>query len=84
MLRGGAIGRRVGAGHSRRNSESTPLQSTLFFPLSGDPVGFNHFAAVEAVLRDEPALECVVFILSNGFQPDPTKPDAEAAPAARL
>jgi PncC family amidohydrolase len=66
-----------------RSPESTPLASTLFFPLSGDPVGFNHFAAAEAVLRAEPSLERVTFILSNGIHPDPKKPDAEAAAAIR-
>jgi PncC family amidohydrolase len=66
-----------------RIPESTPLASTLFFPLSGDPVGFNHFAAAEAVLRAEPSLERVTFILSNGIHPDPKKPDAEAAAAIR-
>ena len=73
----------MGLDRTSRIPESTPLASTLFFPLSGDPVGFNHFAAAEATLRAEPSLERVTFILSNGIHPDPKKPDAEAAPAIR-
>ncbi|MCZ6627221.1 MAG: CinA family protein [SAR324 cluster bacterium] len=61
-----------------------PLNSTLFFPISGNPVGFNHFAAAEALLRGNPAWEQVVFILSNGLHPDPTKPPAEASPEQRM
>lgn len=61
-----------------------PLESTLFFPVSGNPVGFNHFAAAEALLRNNPGWRQVVFVLSNGLHPDPTKPEAEASPQARL
>ena len=61
-----------------------PFESTLFFPVSGNPVGFNHFAAAEWLLRQNPGWNRVVFVLSNGRHPDPTKPDAEAAPEERL
>lgn len=47
-------------------------------------MGFNHFAAAEWLLRRNPGWNRVVFILSNGRHPDPTKPDAEAAPEERL
>jgi len=60
------------------------LESTLYFPLSGNPVGFNHFAAAEWLLRRNPAYERVAFLLSNGRHPDPTKPDAEVDAATRL
>ncbi len=63
---------------------SLPLESTLFFPVSGNPIGFNHFAAAEWLLRENPAWERVVFVLSNGIHPDPTKPDAEAGRELRL
>jgi PncC family amidohydrolase len=63
---------------------SLPLQATLFFPISGNPAGFNHFGAAEWLLRRNPAWERVVFVLSNGIHPDPTKPDAEAGRELRL
>lgn len=52
------------------------LASTLWFPLSGNPIGFNHFAAAEWLLRRAPQLARVCFVLSNGHHPDPTKRDA--------
>lgn len=61
-----------------------PLRSTLFFAVSGNPIAFNHFAAAEALLRNDPGLERVVFVLSNGIHPDPTKPDAEVSAKERL
>ena len=61
-----------------------PLQCTLFFPVSANPVGFNHFAAAEWLLRGNPAWRNVVFIPSNGHHPDPTKADAELPQQARL
>ncbi|UCE86590.1 MAG: CinA family protein [Deltaproteobacteria bacterium] len=73
----------MSVGRSAPEPEPAPLAATLFFPLSGDPVGFNHFAAAESILRAEPALERVVFILSNGLHPDPKKPGLEAPPDAR-
>ncbi|MDH4246819.1 MAG: CinA family protein [Deltaproteobacteria bacterium] len=51
-----------------------PLIGTLFFPISGNPIGFNHFALAEWLLRENPTLRRVVWILSNGRHPDPTKP----------
>ena len=60
------------------------MASTLIFPISGNPIGFNHFAAAEAVLCQNRALERLLFVLSNGRHPDPTKADAEVAPHMRL
>ena len=57
---------------------------TLYFPISGDPAGFNHFAAAEWVLRGVPELERVEFIISNGRHPDPTKADARTGAEERL
>ena len=68
----------------RENIAELPFSSTLFFPLSADPIGFNHFAAAEATLRANPELESVVFIPSNGFHPDPTKPDPRISAQERL
>ena len=48
-----------------------PLESTLFFPISGNPVGFNHIAVAEWLLRQNPGWHKVVFIPSNGHHPDP-------------
>ncbi|HEX7928545.1 MAG TPA: hypothetical protein VF678_13210, partial [bacterium] len=61
-----------------------PFASTLFFPVSGNPIGFNHLAAAEWMLRRNPAWQRVVFVLSNGKHPDPTKANAEAPSATRL
>ena len=61
-----------------------PLASALFFPVSGDPIGFNHFMAAEWLLRSAPALRRVVFVLSNGHHPDPTKAGAHAPAERRL
>lgn len=60
------------------------MDETLFFPITGDPVGFNHFAAAEIVIRQIPALKRVVFIPSNGLHPDPTKQNALADKKSRL
>jgi nicotinamide-nucleotide amidase len=54
------------------------------FPISGNPIGFNHFAAVEWLLRRVDGLSRVCFVLSNGRHPDPTKRDAAVAPRERL
>lgn len=61
-----------------------PLPSTLFFPVSANPIGFNHLAACEWILRGQPAIERIVFIPSNGRHPDPTKADADLEPKQRL
>ena len=55
------------------------IANTLFFPLSGDPIGFNHFGAAEWLLRKVPELEHVTFLLSNGHHPDPNKSDSRAS-----
>lgn len=60
------------------------LASTLLFPLSGNPIGFNHFALAEWLLRSQPGLERVCFVLSNGYHPDPTKRDATVPAQERL
>lgn len=60
------------------------IANTLIFPLSADPIGFNHFSAAEWILRQVPELERVTFVLSNGRHPDPTKKDAGVGPLQRL
>ena len=64
--------------------ESSPFDSTLFFPVSGDPIGANHFAAAEWSLRRAEGIERVTFVLSNGRHPDPTKADAAVPVGVRL
>ena len=66
------------------NITDLPFSSTLFFPVSANPIGFNHFAAVEAMLRLHPHLNQVVLIPSNGLHPDPKKPDPEVGAQDRL
>lgn len=59
------------------------IANTIFFPFSGDPIGFNHFAAAEWLLRKVPELEHVTFLLSNGHHPDPTKNNSRAGQGHR-
>ena len=61
-----------------------PAATTLFLPVTGNPIGFNHFALAEWLLRRNPAWERVVFLVANGRHPDPTKPDAEVSPNERF
>ena len=68
-----------------------PAATTLFLPVSGNPIGFNHFALAEWLLRSGSggersgfSAERVVFVVSNGKHPDPTKPDADVSPADRF
>jgi nicotinic acid mononucleotide adenylyltransferase len=62
---------------------SLPAATTLFLPVSGNPIGFNHFALAEWLLRRSPRYERVVFVLSNGRHPDPTKADADVSAGDR-
>ena len=52
---------------------SYDLAYTVFFPLTGNPAGFHHLLLAECVLRQFPKLQKIIFILSNGRHPDPTK-----------
>ena len=63
---------------------SYDLVYTVFFPLTGNPVGFHHLLLAEAVLRQFPDLQTIVFILSNGKHPDPTKEQQIADQQLRL
>jgi nicotinamide-nucleotide amidase len=67
-----------------QRSPGSSLASTLLFPLSGNPIGFNHFAAAEWLLRRAAGCERVLFVLSNGHHPDPTKADAAVPAQERL
>lgn len=60
------------------NHRCYDLEQTVFFPLTGNPVGFHHLLLAEWVLCQFPKLAQVVFILSNGKHPDPTKEQAIA------
>ncbi|MBF0276824.1 MAG: CinA family protein [SAR324 cluster bacterium] len=63
---------------------SYDLRETAFFPLTGNPAGFHHLLLAELVLQQFPEIVKVVFILSNGKHPDPTKAQAIAAQNIRL
>ncbi|MDH4120247.1 MAG: CinA family protein [Deltaproteobacteria bacterium] len=65
-------------------TESGGDDTALFLPISGNPLGFNHLAAAEWMLRSGPGLNRVVLVLSNGRHPDPTKPDAAVSKEDRL
>ncbi len=47
--------------------------SEIYFPLTANPVGYNHLLLAENVLRQYPETQLLVFILSNGRHPDPFK-----------
>ena len=47
--------------------------SEIYFPLTANPVGYNHLLLAENVLRQFPETQLLVFILSNGRHPDPFK-----------
>ena len=49
------------------------LEHTAFLLLTGNPTGFHHLLLTECALRQFPQIQRVVFILSNGNHPDPTK-----------
>ncbi len=60
------------------------LRNTAFFPLTGNPTGFHHLLLAECVLRQFPEIQRIVFILSNGKHPDPTKEQAIVNKQTRL
>ena len=47
--------------------------SEIYFPLTANPVGYNHLLLAENVLWQFPEIQLLVFILSNGRHPDPLK-----------
>ena len=47
--------------------------SEIYFPLTANPVGYNHLLLAENVLWQFPETQLLVFILSNGRHPDPFK-----------
>jgi len=47
--------------------------SEIYFPLTANPVGYNHLLLAENVLWQFPETQLLVFILSNGIHPDPYK-----------
>ena len=47
--------------------------SEIYFPLTANPVGYNHLLLAENVLWQFPETQLLVFILSNGKHPDPFK-----------
>ena len=48
-------------------------QWEIYFPLTANPVGYNHLLLAENVLWQFPETQLLVFILSNGKHPDPFK-----------
>ena len=47
--------------------------SEIYFPLTANPVGYNHLLLAENVFWQFPETKLIVFILSNGRHPDPFK-----------
>ncbi len=47
--------------------------NTIYFPLTANPVGYNHLSLAECVLWQFPKTQLIIFILSNGRHPDPFK-----------
>ncbi|MGK5091997.1 CinA family protein [Deltaproteobacteria bacterium TL4] len=49
------------------------LENTAFLLLTANPAGFHHLMLAECALRQMPELKKIVFVISNGKHPDPTK-----------
>lgn len=60
------------------------LAHTAFFPVTGNPIGFHHLLLADAALRQFSQIQTVVFLLSNGKHPDPTKAKAIAPQTDRM
>jgi len=60
------------------------VQHSVFFPLTGNPVGFHHLLLAECILSQFSEVKQIVFLLSNGKHPDPTKAKAIADKQVRL
>ena len=65
-------------------ADQLPANSSVFLPLTGNPTGFHHLLLAECALRQFPEYGCVVFLLSNGQHPDPTKRQRILAAESRL
>ena len=59
-------------------------EPSVFLPLTGNPTGFHHLLLAECALRQFPEYDRVVFLLSNGQHPDPTKRQRILAAELRL
>lgn len=66
------------------SSDSQNAESSVFLPLTGNPTGFHHLLLAECALRQFPEYDRVVFLLSNGQHPDPTKRQRILAAESRL
>ena len=53
--------------------ENADFPNTLFVPITGNPAGYHHLVLAELALRQTPVLSKVVYLLSNGHHPDPSK-----------
>lgn len=72
---------------SKKTANSHPsynLENTAFLLLTGNPAGFHHLMLAECALRQMPELKKIVFIISNGKHPDPTKTTLIPAKHLRL
>ena len=47
--------------------------SKIYFPLTANPIGYNHLLLAENMLWQIPETKLIVFMISNGFHPDPLK-----------
>ena len=45
----------------------------IYFPLTANPIGYNHLLLAENMLWQIPETKLIVFMISNGFHPDPLK-----------
>ena len=65
-------------------ADQLSADSSVFLPLTGNPTGFHHLLLAECTLRQFPEYDRVVFLLSNGQHPDPTKRQRILAAESRL
>ena len=54
-------------------SASDSENSKIYFPLTANPVGYNHLLLAETILWQLPESKLIVFLISNGYHPDPLK-----------
>jgi len=55
---------------------------TIFFPITANPIGHHHLLLAESILWHFQKTKTIVFLLSNGFHPDPLK--GQEIPQTRL
>ena len=56
----------------------------IYFPLTANPIGYHHLLLAENILWNVPETKLIVFLISNGFHPDPYKREQIPESISRL